>query len=70
MPRVGEILALLLALGLRLLDRVDAERAADFRDSVLADAGAQWVRDMGGTDARDRAGKALDSPADTGGHRD
>lgn len=56
MSRVSEILYLLLSLGLRLLDRLDAEKAARFRTAVLADPAGEWVRLMGGTDRRTGAG--------------
>ena len=37
MSRVSEILYLLLSLGVRLLERLDAKKAAEFRAAVLAD---------------------------------
>lgn len=70
MSSVAELLSLCLTFGLKLLERLDGKKASDFRAAVLADAGTQWVQHMGGTDARDSAGNALDSSADAGGNRD
>lgn len=66
MSGVSELLSLCLMLGLRLLERLDAGKASAFRAAVRADAGAEWVQHMGGTDARD----ADSRPADAGGHCD
>lgn len=66
MTHAAKLLSLFLTLGLRLLDRLDAERAAGFRAAVFADAGALWVRNMGGTDARN----VRDRASDAGGHCD
>ena len=63
MNRVSDILYLLLSLGVRLLDRMDAEKSARFRAAVLADPAGEWVHLMGGTDRRNGAGGAT---GDTG----
>ena len=65
MSRVSEILYLLLSLGVRLLDRLDAKKAAEFRAAVLADPAGEWVRLMGGTDRRPGTGS---DNAGSGGH--
>lgn len=49
-----------------LLQQWQQNRKAADRDAVRADPAAEWVRHMGGTDARD----ADSRPADSGGHRD
>ena len=56
MSRVSEIIYLLLSLGLRLLDRLDAKKAAEFRTAVLGDPAGERVRLMGGTDRRSETG--------------
>ena len=66
MSRVAEILDLLLSLGLRLLDRLDADKAARFRSAVLADAAGEWVRLMGGTDRRGSSGSSADNTGSAG----
>ena len=66
MSRMAEILYLLLSLGLRLLDRLDADKAARFRSAVLADPAGEWVRLMGGTDRRNGTGSGADNAGGTG----
>ena len=70
MSSVAELLSLCLTFGLKLLERLDGKKASDFRAAVLADAGTQWVRHMGGTDTRSGTGDACVRAADTGSHRD
>ncbi|WP_077072258.1 hypothetical protein [Mailhella massiliensis] len=66
MSRVSEILYLLLSLGVRLLERLDAKKAAEFRAAVLADPAGEWVRLMGGADRRGSSGTGSDNAGGAG----
>lgn len=56
----------LFALVRLLLQQWQQNRKAADRDAVRTDAAAEWVRHMGGTDARDADSRTTDA----GGHRD